>query len=281
MKLSPAQLKGRIKNIAKVNHADARVLLRLFMMECFLERLSASRYKDNFILKGGMLVTAMIGVAMRSTLDIDTTIRNANLSAIEVKTIMKEIIAINLDDGVTFAINDVSDIMDEMEYPGIRISLNAKMENLTSPIKIDISTGDAVTPRAVEFKYKLLTEDRCLEIWSYNIETLLAEKLQTILARGILNTRMRDFYDLHVLLSMYQERIDFSLLKTAFAKTCEKRGTLTLLEEANAIIDTIRDDDNLHRLWLAYQRKFNYATAIDFKTVIDSADKVQIRLKEV
>lgn len=193
MQLTPEQVKGRIKNVAKENKADARTLMRIYMMERFLERVASSQYKDNFIIKGGMLVTAMVGVALRSTMDIDTSIKNQNLSAEDARRIVDEIKDIDLDDGVTFVVKEVSNIMDEMEYPGIRFTMNAMMGKLVTPMKIDISTGDVITPRAIEYNYKLLLDDRSINLWSYNLETILAEKLQTVLARGLLNTRMRDF----------------------------------------------------------------------------------------
>ena len=199
MKLTPEQVKGRIKNVAKQNNADARTLMRIYMMERFLERVSVSTYRDNFIIKGGMLVTALVGVSLRSTMDIDTSVRNQNLSEEDAKRIITEIKDINLGDGVTFEIKDVSNIMDEMEYPGIRFAMNALMGKLVTPMKIDLSTGDVITPHAVEYEYRLLLEDRTIKLWSYNLETVLAEKYQTILARGLLNTRMRDFYDIRML----------------------------------------------------------------------------------
>ena len=167
--------------------------MRIYMMERFLERVANSEYKDNFIIKDGMLVTAMVGVALRSTMDIDTSIRNQNLSAADSKEIIESITAVELGDGVRFEIKDISDIMDEMEYPGIRVTLNAVMDRLITPMKIDISTGDAVTPRAIEYDYKLMFDDRSIKLWSYNLETILAEKLQTILARSVLNTRYEGF----------------------------------------------------------------------------------------
>ena len=201
MALTQEQIKGRIRNIAKDNKADARILIRIYMMERFLERVAHSQYAENFVIKGGILVTSMVGVALRSTMDIDTTIRNMNLSKSDVKTFVTEICSINLDDEVSFIIKDISDIMGEMEYPGIRVSLDAVMGKMITPIKIDISTGDVITPRAIEYDYKLLLEDRTIRLWSYNIETILAEKLQTLLSRGILNTRMRDYYDIYTLLT--------------------------------------------------------------------------------
>ena len=148
--------------------------------------------------------------------------------------------------------------MDEMEYPRIRVTLNAIMDRLITPMKIDISTGDAVTPRAIEYDYKLLFDDRSIKLWSYNLETILAEKLQTILARGVLNTRMRDFYDIFILLSLYENKIDRAVFRQAFDATCEKRGTVNLTQNASSIITNISEDDGLHKLWTAYQKKYSY-----------------------
>ena len=185
MGFTPEQIKGRIKSVAKQNNADARTLMRIYMMERFLERLAQSEYRDNFIIKGGILVTAMIGVAHRSTMDIDTSMKNLNLSAEDALRVVNRVKDIDLDDGVSFDVKDVSNIMDEMEYPGIRVTMNANVGRLITPLKIDISTGDVITPRAIEFNYDLLLEDRSISLWSYNLETILAEKLQTVLARGI------------------------------------------------------------------------------------------------
>ena len=187
MGFTPEQIKGRIKSVAKQNNADARTLMRIYMMERFLERLAQSEYRDNFIIKGGILVTAMIGVVHRSTMDIDTSMKNLNLSAEDALRVVNQVKDIDLDDGVSFDVKDVSNIMDEMEYPGIRVTMNANVGRLITPLKIDISTGDVITPRAIEFNYDLLLEDRSISLWSYNLETILAEKLQTVLARGINN----------------------------------------------------------------------------------------------
>lgn len=270
MQLTPEQVKGRIKNIAKENKADARTLMRIYMMERFLERVSNSKYKDNFIIKGGMLVTAMVGVANRSTMDIDTSLKNQNLSADDAKRIVDEIKDIDLGDGVIFEIKEVSNIMDEMEYPGIRFTMNAIMGKLVTPMKIDISTGDVITPRAIEYQYKLLLDDRSIRLWSYNLETLLAEKLQTVLARGLLNTRMRDFYDIRTLLSIYEEEIDENVLKDAFEATCKKRETENLKVEGSQIITAIENDVQLHNLWKSYQKKYPYAADISYEDIMES-----------
>ena len=274
MGFTPEQIKGRIKSVAKQNNADARTLMRIYMMERFLERLAQSEYRDNFIIKGGILVTAMIGVAHRSTMDIDTSMKNLNLSAEDALRVVNQVKDIDLDDGVSFEVKDVSNIMDEMEYPGIRVTMNANVGRLITPLKIDISTGDVITPRAIEFNYDLLLEDRSISLWSYNLETILAEKLQTVLARCILNTRMRDFYDIRMLLDTYEDKVNKAVLKDAFAATCKKRGTDHLQEQAEEIIKIIEADEQLQVLWRAYQKKYSYAAEIDYASVISGVRKL-------
>ena len=274
MGFTPEQIKGRIKSVAKQNNADARTLMRIYMMERFLERLAQSEYRDNFIIKGGILVTAMIGVAHRSTMDIDTSMKNLNLSAEDALRVVNQVKDIDLDEGVSFEVKDVSNIMDEMEYPGIRVTMNANVGRLITPLKIDISTGDVITPRAIEFNYDLLLEDRSIKLWSYNLETILAEKLQTVLARGILNTRMRDFYDIRMLVDTYEDKVNKAVLKDAFAATCKKRGTDNLQEQAEEIVKIIEADEQIQVLWRAYQKKYSYAADIDYASVIRGVRKL-------
>ena len=268
------QLKDLIRNLSREKSADAQLLMRNYMMERFLERLTQSEYRDNFIIKGGILVTAMIGVAHRSTMDIGTSMKNLNLSAEDALRVVNQVKDIDLDDGVSFEVKDVSNIMDEMEYPGIRVTMNANVGRLITPLKIDISTGDVITPRAIEFNYDLLLEDRSIKLWSYNLETILAEKLQTVLARGILNTRMRDFYDIRMLVDTYEDKVNKAVLKDAFAATCKKRGTDNLQEQAEEIVKIIEADEQIQVLWRAYQKKYSYAADIDYASVIRGVRKL-------
>lgn len=274
MALTSAQVKGRIKSLAAKNNVDARNLLRIYAMERFLERLARSKYRDNFVIKGGIFVTAMVGISQRSTMDIDTSIRNENLSAEDARKIISEIKDIDVGDGMTFTIKAVENIMDEMEYPGIRILMNAQMEMMTIPLKIDISTGDVITPRAMEFNYYLMLENRSISLWSYNLETILAEKLQTILARGVLNTRMRDFYDVRMLLQLYGDRIDHNIFREAFAATCRKRETGHLNADAETILAYIETSDALKDLWESYRKKYSYASEITFEDTVKSIRKL-------
>jgi predicted nucleotidyltransferase component of viral defense system len=271
MGLTAAQAKGRIKNIALKNGADPRVLMRIYMMERFLERVSLSPYKDNFIIKGGMLITSMVGISMRTTMDIDTTVKGQDLSLENAQRIVKEIAELQIDDGVSFTIKDVETIMDEMEYPGIRFHLDAVFEKMVTPIKIDVSTGDVITPRAIEYNYRLMLEDRKIEVWSYNLETILGEKLQTILVRERANTRMRDFYDICVLVEMYSKNVNVDDFKAAYEATCQKRESLHLIGNEEKIIDIIARDSKLKDQWTNYQKKFSYASDINFGKTINCA----------
>ncbi len=227
-------------------------------------------YTSNFIIKGGILVTAMVGINNRSTNDIDVSIKNITLSIDEIKTIINQIIDIDLDDGIKFEINDISNIMDQMEYPGIRVSMNAFLEEIITPLKIDISTGDKITPKEVSFDYKLLLEDRTIRLFSYNLETILAEKLQTILSRGLLNTRMRDFYDIYILSALCKDRISKDTLNMALFKACEKRGTTYTTEDKIRILNNIEKDNVLKNMWSRYQAKFQYVENIEYTEVIKS-----------
>lgn len=280
MALTGAQVRGKIKNIAKSNRADARILMRIYMMERFLERVANSPYSENFIIKGGILVTSMIGISMRSTMDIDTSIRNLNLSEEEALRIINKISKIDLQDGVTFNVKDVTGIMDDMEYPGIRVTMDAYLGKMITPIKIDISTGDIITPRAIEYDYSLMLEERSIKLWSYNLETIFAEKLQTILARGILNTRMRDFYDVYTLMLRYEERINHEILKQAFEATCNKRNTTDIITSGMHILDIIINDDRLNDLWNSYQQKYLYAGDIPFEAAVKKAIQIYKMMKQ-
>lgn len=269
MALTGAQVKGKIKLKAEQTGADPRSLMRIYMMERFLERLSKSKYKDSFVIKGGILVTSMLGLSMRSTMDIDTTIHGFDLNENSVLKIVEEICDISTDDNITFEVNRVETIMDEMEYPGVRVHLNALCDKMKTPLKIDISTGDIITPKEIDYKYSLLLEDRSINLWAYNLETVLAEKIQTILVREVANTRMRDFYDVFALNNIYHEHIDFDTLANAFKATCQKRDTAFILENYHFLIDNIQKDENINRLWSQYQQKYEYAQGIELKKITE------------
>jgi predicted nucleotidyltransferase component of viral defense system len=264
------QLKDRIRNLAKSKSADAQVLMRNYMMERFLERISVSEYRDKFILKGGMLVAAMIGLESRATMDIDGTIKGINVNVEDVEKMIAAIVSVPMDDGVEFQVKRISEIMDEAEYPGIRVSMETRFDGVRTPLKIDISTGDAITPREVRYRFKLMLEERSIDIWAYNLETVLAEKLETVVSRSITNTRMRDFYDLHMLSQLYGQTIVPADLSAALTATARKRNTEKYLADVVAALDEIEADVNMVKLWAAYQKKFSYASDVTWNSIMTS-----------
>ena len=274
------QIKDLIKNKANGNSAKAQIMIRNYMMERFMERLSLSEYKNNFILKGGMLVSSMVGIDIRSTMDIDTTLKNLPLSVDSAESIIKRIISVRLEDGVTFRIKGITEIMDEAEYGGIRVSLEAMLDMMRIPLKIDISTGDIVTPKEIEYEMKLMFEDRKIEILAYNIETLLAEKLETVVTRGVANTRLRDFYDIYILQNNGVNSIDSENFRLAVEATCGKRGSGAVFDEAEVIIREIEEDENMQELWRAYQNKFEYAKAVSWDMVMASVKDLLYKSKK-
>ena len=230
------QLKALVRNLTKGDSLQAQIIMRNYVMERFLERISLSKYRNNFILKGGMLVSAMVGLDTRSTMDIDTTIKNMPLSVENAREMIEEIIAVPIDDGMTFSTKSVGEIMDEAEYTGVRVNLEATLETMRTPLKVDISTGDIITPREVLYTFKLMFEERTISILAYNLETVLAEKMETVIARGVANTRLRDYYDLYILQNEYTHAISMEQFKAAFLATCKKRNSIQLIAEGNKIL---------------------------------------------
>lgn len=263
------QLKALVKNKSNGNSNKANTLIRNYAMERFLERVSLSKYRNNIILKGGMLVSHLVGLDNRSTMDIDTTIKNYNLNKEDVLKMIEEIASIHLDDCIVFEIKDVDSIMDEHEYPGIRVKLECKLQNTRIPLKIDISTGDIITPKEISFTYKLMFEDRSIHILTYNIETVLAEKLETILSRDIVNTRIRDFYDIAVLSIEKEEEISIDKLKLALQATAKKRKSLEIIKNGLEIIERIEKDEGMKILWMNYQYKYEYAKSYSWSMIMN------------
>lgn len=275
---SSKQLKDLIRNLSKEVGIEAHVLIRKYMMERFLERVSSSKYNGSFILKGGMLVAAFVGVEARATMDIDTTIKGIPVTIIDMERTITEISNIDdLDDNVKFRIKKISEIMDEAEYSGIRFSMDAVLDGAVIPLKIDISTGDVITPREIAYSYKLMFEDRTIPIMTYPIETVLAEKLETVISRSITNTRMRDFYDIHILLK--SQNINADILALALERTAKKRGNFSLLENAESVLKIVKSDEDMKRLWDIYQKKFEYAGEYTWDEVIHSVRELSIEAK--
>ena len=274
------QLKDKVRNVSKGNNEIAKSLIRIFMMERFLERVALSKYKDNFILKGGMLVASIVGVDMRATMDIDTTVKSLPLNEKDAERIVKEICEIPLEDGVSFRIVSVTNIMTDFEYPGIRMMIEANLDRLRQPIKLDISTDDVITPAAVEYEYKLMFEDRTISLLSYNTETLLAEKIQTTIARGLANTRMRDFYDVCGITRLNVEKIDYVLLIEAFQATCKKRETIYSKEEIEDILIKIKNDKHLFEMWEQFRKKNFYVGDLQWEDVLQEVLHTMSKLIE-
>ena len=266
------QLKDLIRNMSKKKSADAQILMRNYMMERFLERISLSEYKDKFILKGGMLVAAMVGLDARATMDLDATIKAANVSLRDVEMIISNIIAIPIDDGVSFRIKRISEIMEEADYPGVRVSMETKFDGVIIPLKIDISTGDVITPKEIRYRFNLMLEDRTIEVWAYNLETVLAEKLETVISRNVTSTRMRDFYDIYILQKLYGEQLRKEVLWNALVATARKRGTLQQVESGDTkeVFDEVETSSVMENLWKAYQKNYYYAANISWQMVMQS-----------
>ena len=266
------QLKDLIRNLSKKKSADAQILMRNYMMERFLERISLSEYKNQFILKGGMLVAAMVGLDARATMDLDATIKGTNVSVEDVEMIISKIISIPLNDGVLFRIKRISEIMEEADYPGVRVSMETKFDGVITPLKIDISTGDIITPREIKYNFNLMLENRTIEVWAYNLETVLAEKMETVISRNVTNTRMRDFYDIYILQKLYGEQLSKDVLWDALVATAKKRETLEQIEteDIDEVFDEIQSSSVMENLWKAYQRNYSYSADIPWHTIMKS-----------
>ena len=267
---SSTALKARIKNKVGGDSDKSQLMLRVFFMERLLERISVSRYKDNFILKGGLLVSSLTGVDMRSTMDVDTTVRSIKLDKESAQVFLKEILSIDLGDNVYFYITKVQEIMEGHEYEGIRVMIDCVLDKISQIIKVDISTGDVITPCALEYKYPLIVEDRTIDIWVYNLETLLAEKLETIMVRADSNTRMRDFYDIFILLRNGMSNIDQDIFKSAFLATCRQRKTEKLIETIDNVIASISVNKAMVAQWSNYKNNNYYVGELSWNEVMES-----------
>ncbi|MFO7636120.1 MAG: nucleotidyl transferase AbiEii/AbiGii toxin family protein [Clostridia bacterium] len=268
------QLKALVRNMSKGNSNKAQIIIRNYVMERFLERLSLSPYRDNLILKGGTLVSAMVGLDNRSTMDVDATIRNLPLSVESARNIVEEIASIQIEDGMAFETKSAATIMDKADYYGVRVMLDTTLETMRTPLKIDFSAGDVITPREVAYSFQLLFEDRTISILAYNLETVLAEKLETLIARGTANTRMRDFYDIYALETTQSSNIDLSVLHDAFVATSKKRNSTAVVSGSALILDEIEFSPEVAALWKNYQSKFDYAADISWDDVMKSVRKL-------
>lgn len=275
MKRNTMSLKAIINNIAKENKVSAQSILQTYMLERLLERISVSKYKDNFILKGGMLISAMLGIDSRTTMDMDTTIKGFSLTEQNINNIMNEICNINLQDDVTLKIKKIELIREDDDYGGYRITFEANMNNEMSVImKIDITTGDKITYREIKYDFTLMLENRKIQIWSYNVETIIAEKFESIIKRGVLGTRIRDYYDIHMLLNTQSKNIDKETLKDAIISTAEYRETIDSIKKWKEVVEILENDSTMKKQWDRYQKNNFYAEGIEYKNLIESLNKV-------
>lgn len=264
------QFKANMKNLALKNHVSAQSVLQNFMLERLLERISISKYKDKFILKGGMLIASLVGINSRTTMDMDATLRGYPLSEETLRAALSDICAIQLEDDTFFTLDYITPIRDDDEYGGYRAAIIARYESINTPLKIDITTGDVITPDAVQYAFHSSFENKTIEVWAYNIETILAEKVETILRRSAFNTRMRDFYDVYVIMKTRRQAIHKEVFISALNATSQKRASLAALRDKEKIIPTIQSDSTMRQRWERYRKENYYAKDIEFDEVINA-----------
>ena len=261
-------LKVKVSNLASITNIPNKYLIQSFMFEALLKRISASKYKDKFIIKGGLLLSSIFGVNLRSTMDLDTTIKGLPLDRTTITKVVNEIISIDLKDNIKLEIENIKDIREEELYSGFNVNLKAEFDGLRTNLMIDITTGDVITYKEIQFEYKTLFDSETINIMTYNYETIIAEKFETIISRNIDNTRMKDYYDLYMFVNLKWNNIDKTILRKAIFNTSKKRETLNYIEEADKYIELINEDSKLKSLWKNYQNNYVYAKNISFEDTI-------------
>ena len=277
---NPMQLKAFIKKKSHESRISAQLVMQNYMLERLLERMSLSPYKQNFIIKGGFLIAAIVGLDTRATMDLDTTVKGLPLTHESLRDVFEEICAISIEDDVSFSLVRITDIREVDDYPGLRVSLKASYPPLSVPLTVDVTTGDKITPREIEYTINLMFDDRSISVLAYNLETILSEKLETVLSRNIANTRPRDFYDIHILYALRGADCDMPVLRQALDETVNKRGSLTILAQYGDIIRNIRDNPQMRGFWERYQKEFDYAKGIAFDDVCESVRRILDELRE-
>lgn len=272
------QLKAVVKNIAKKKKISAQLVLQNYMLERFLERVSISEYRNNFIIKGGFLISSMVGLDSRATMDMDATLKRYPVNEDTVRKMIEKIIQINLQDDITFTLRNIGEIREGDEYTGYRISLSANYPPMAVPLKLDITTGDKITPHEVEYEYKLMLEERKIQVLAYNMATILAEKLETVISRSDQNTRPRDYYDIYILSKVQGANINMETLANALAATAEKRGSTAVIRQYGKIMESVRNSEIMENQWKNYQKDFDYAAGIEFSDACDAVVTLMDRL---
>lgn len=275
MKRNVMSLKAVINNIAKENKVSAQSVLQTYMLERLLERISMSKYKDNFILKGGMLISAMLGIDSRTTMDMDTTIKGVALTEENISSIMKEICKMNIDDDVTFEVQKIELIREDDDYGGYRVTFKANyMEKMPVIMKIDITTGDKITYKEIKYSFELMLENRKIQVWAYNIETIIAEKFESIIKRGVLGTRVRDYYDVYMLFNTQRKNIENIVLKEAIYSTVEHRNSVEIIKEWKKAVSILEESEIMKKQWEKYQKDNFYAEDIKYEDLIESIKNI-------
>lgn len=272
------QLKAIIKNISKEKHISAQLVMQNYMLERLLERISVSKYQQNFILKGGFLIAAMVGLDTRATMDMDATIKGLPVNEQTMRKMFEEICKIELKDDVNFSFRSIGEIREGDVYTGYRVSLSANYPPMAVPLKLDITTGDKITPKEIEYQFRLLLEDRRISVLAYNLETIMAEKLETVISRGDQNTRPRDYYDIYILAKLQYANIESDALKSALDATTQRRGSAAVIKEYRSIMGTVKNSDVMQRQWKDYQKDFEYATDIALEDTCDVVVELMDRI---
>lgn len=269
--MNSMQVKDKLKNIAIKRNLDFNTLLRLYLYDRFIERLAVSKYRDNFILKGGFYLSTLFGLESRFTKDIDTAIKDANFTKENVEKMIKSIIAIDINDGALISFIEIGNIREEDQYGGFRAILNVKVDTIRENFQIDIATGNPITPKPIVYKYCPILGDSYVDVWSYNIETVIAEKLETILRRAEANSRIRDYYDLYLIYTKGWNDIKIDDLRKAIYKTFEKRNYHGNIEETVAIL---KDSEIIKNRWNSYKKKYEYANDIDYEEIMKCVEEI-------
>ena len=271
---TPEQIKGAIRNISKKTGVNPNSLLQMCLFEGILEKLSKSKYSENFILKGGLLISSLIGVDMRSTMDMDTTLRGIPLNEVSITKILNEILAIEIDADIEYKLIKLSPIRQEDVYEDFCASISCIFGKINATLNIDITTGDVITPREMNYSYSKILEEGTIPIITYTIETILAEKFETISSRNITTTRARDFYDLYMIYSIYKDKIDKDILRKAIERTSKYRGSFETVLQHKEIVELFWKSETSKELWKKYTQNNPYVKDIDFLDTISVYEEI-------
>lgn len=276
---TPEQLKGQIRSFAGKRNLQSQEVLQMFLLERVLDRLSKSRYKDNFILKGGLLISSMVGINERTTMDIDTTVTGINMEEDEIEKTIREILKIDVGDGIEFIFDKLEPIREDDDYNNFRAYFIAHYGKIANKMKIDITTGDEITPGAVEYSYRTILDNDEINVMAYNTETIIAEKYETIMRRNIGTSRARDFYDLYMFYNLYKDSFNVEVLKLAVTRTAKKRDSLETMSGWAEIIDDMKKDIALKELWKNYCKNNIYASEVSYDEVMETTLRIANLLK--